>query len=74
MRLMKIATVIAVLLGTCGLSGCIAVEAHKEADVQGLTQRVEALEQTIVKQQAEIARLQAAAAHSPESPASGQKP
>ena len=71
---MKIATVIAVLLGTCGMSGCIAVEAHKEADVPDLTQRVEALEQTIVKQQAEIARLQAAAARSPESQVSGQKP
>ena len=74
MKPLKIATVIAALLGTCGLSGCIAVEAHKETDVQGLTQRVEALEQTIVKQQAEIARLQAAAARSPESQVSGQKP
>ena len=74
MKLLKIATVIVALLGTCGLSGCIAVEARKEADVQGLTQRVEALEQTIVKLQAEIARLQAVAAHSPESQASAQKP
>ena len=73
MKLLKIATFFAVLLGTCGLSGCIAVEAHKEADVQGLTQRVEALEQTIIKQQAEIGRLQAAA-RSPDSQAAGQKP
>ena len=73
MKLLKIATFIAAVLGTCGLSGCIAVEAHKEADVQGLTQRVEALEQTIIKQQAEIARLQAAT-RSPDSQAAGQKP
>ena len=74
MKLLKIATVIAALLGTGGLSGCIAVEARKEVDVQGLSQRVEALEQTIIKQQAEIARLQAAAARSPESQAAGHKP
>jgi outer membrane murein-binding lipoprotein Lpp len=65
MKPLKIATVIVALLGICGFSGCIAIEAHKEADVQALMQRVEALEQTVVKQQAEIARLQAAAAHTP---------
>jgi outer membrane murein-binding lipoprotein Lpp len=74
MKLLKIATVIVALLGTCGLSGCIAIEARKEADVQGLMQRVEALEQTIVKQQAEIARLQGEAARPAEPQASGQKP
>ena len=74
MKILKIATAFLALLAAGGLSGCIAIEAHKEADVQGLTQRIEALEQTVVRQQAEISKLQSEAAKPADTSASGQKP